>query len=256
MSRRTFKKLLASLILVGALGSVTTGGTWAILTSDGENATSVIASSTLTMKNTDGTTTCTSQSGSTNTVTSGCPQLFTTSTLQYPGTLATAHVTVTNTGSAPGYDLGLSMPGASAGAGCSSSTTPSATVVGGGNPCGSTGDSLYVQETQSDFTTPVHCWYPSGGTTCTSPGGGTLYNFAANYYFNGTCSAGCNNGPKLDLGNDTSASPATQYALPPSANQTSSSRYFVVGVEENGSDNTLQGETATFALLWHLDSTA
>ena len=255
MTRRHFKKLLASLILIGALGSITTGGTYAILTSDTQNASSVVASSTLTMSNTSGATTCTSQSGSTNTVTSGCAQLFTTATLQYPSTLATVNVQVTNTGSAPGWDLGLSMPGATAGAGCSMSTTPSAAVIGGGNPCGASGDLFYVQETQSNFTTPVHCWYPAGGTTCSIAGGGTINAFSTSYYFNGTCSPGCNNGPKLNLGNDASTSPATQYALAPSASQTASTRYFVIGVQE-GTSNTLQGETATFSLLWHLDSAA
>lgn len=84
MTRRTFKKLLVSLILIGALGSITTGGTWAIMTSDTENAASAIATGTLTMSNTVNATTCTSQSGTNNSVSSGCATYFTTSTLQYP----------------------------------------------------------------------------------------------------------------------------------------------------------------------------
>ena len=235
MSARTLKKLLLSFIVIGALASITTGGTYAVLRSDTGNTASSIASATLTMANTANATTCNSKDGTSNANTSGCGVLFTTASLQYPGLLTKANVKVTNTGSAPGYDLGLSMPDATVGA-----------VIGGGDPCSATGDLFYVQETQSDFTTAVHCWYPAGGTTCAIGGGGTLNGFATTYYYD----PGVNVASKLDLGLDSTST--TRYALPPSSSQTTS-RYFVIGVQE-GTSNTLQGETATFSLLWHVDS--
>jgi hypothetical protein len=249
MSGRTLKKLLLSFILIGALASITTGGTYAVLRSDTGNTAGAIASATLTMGNTAGATTCNSKDGTANSITSGCGVLFTTSALQYPGLLAKANVQVTNTGSAPGYDLGLSMPGATSGAGCAKSDNATVgAVLGGGDPCSATGDLFYVQETQSDFTTPVHCWYPAGGTTCSISGGGTLNGFATTYYYD----PGVNLASKLDLGLDSTST--TRYALPATSGQTGSSRYFVIGVQENGTNNALQGETATFSLLWHLDS--
>jgi hypothetical protein len=247
MSARTLKKLLLSFIVIGALASITTGGTYAVLRSDTGNTASSIASATLTMANTANATTCNSKDGTSNANTSGCGVLFTTASLQYPGLLTKANVKVTNTGSAPGYDLGVSMPGATSGAGCVKSDNATVgAVIGGGDPCSATGDLFYVQETQSDFTTAVHCWYPAGGTTCAIGGGGTLNGFATTYYYD----PGVNVASKLDLGLDSTST--TRYALPPSSSQTTS-RYFVIGVQE-GTSNTLQGETATFSLLWHVDS--
>jgi len=245
--KRTLKKILLSLIVIGGLGSITTGGTYAVFQSDTTNGSSAIASGTLTMSNNVGATTCNSKDGTGNSVSTGCATLFTTATLQYPGAVAKANITLTNTGSVPGYALSVSMPGATAGAGCTESPSgTSGAVIGGGHPCGSTGDFFYIQETASDFTTAIHCWYPSGaGSTC--PTTGTLYNFAQNYYYD----PGVNLAPKLDLRLDTATN--TQYPLPPSNSQTAH-RYFVVGVLENTADNTLQGENATFSLLWHLES--
>lgn len=242
---RTVKKLLVSFILIGALASITTGGTYAILQSDTTNGVNTISSGTLKMTNLFNATTCDSSTGQNtmngvvgNSVSSSCATLVTAGTEQYPGTVQTYDVTLSNTGNLPGYALGLSMPG-----GCAESASiVSGAVIGGGHPCGATGDLFYVQETNSTFTTMVHCWYPAGGTTCSIGGGGTLNNFSSNYGFNGT------SGSKLNLSSDGTTSPATQYAF-----QAGTSRYFIIGIEE-GTDNTLQGETATFSLLWHLDS--
>lgn len=250
MSRRTVKRLLLSFIAIGMLASVTTGGTYAVLQSHQENINSNVASGTLTLSNQVGAgTVCVSNGGSgtyasgtenANTLqsspaSSGCTALVTPATIEWPGTLTTVHVTVQDTGSVDGAKLYLYMYGASAGAGCVSSTTTGATVVGAGSPCGATGDEFYVEEDNSSWT-PIDCAYPAGAGACSITGGGTLNDFSTQYY--------TYVGHKLDLG----ASPTSVNALP---NQ--GYRYFTIGIEESN-DNTMQGKTATFSLTWHLDS--
>lgn len=253
MSRRTLKKLLLSFIAIGLLASITTGGTYAVLQGSQQNINSNVASGTLTLSNQVGAgTVCVSNSGSgtyatgtenENTLQSspastGCDKMFTTATVpnQFPGTLTTIHVTVENTGSVDGAKLYLYMPGASAGAGCNGTTsTPSAGVIGTGNPCSAAGDEFYVEEDNSSWTA-LHCAYPAGAGACSIGGGGTLNDFSTQYY--------AYVGHKLDLG----ASPTSANALP---NQTY--RYFTIGIEESN-DNTMQGKVATFSLTWHLDS--
>jgi hypothetical protein len=246
VTRRTFKKLLLSLIAIGALGSLTTGGVYAVFTTDTTNTTSIVGSAIFTMSNTVGPTgtPCGSQSGTGNSNLS-CDAVVTSSTLNLPGALTKVKVTITNAGTTPVYDLAVSMPGATAGAGCvKTDITNVGAVHGGGDPCSSaTSDLFYLQETQSDFTTPIKCWYPTAaGTTCSMASSPTLNLFANTYYYD----PGVNVASKLDLGTDGSS----RYG--PGAGQ---SRYFVVGIQE-GADNSLQGEMATFSLLWHMDSAA
>jgi hypothetical protein len=254
VSRRTVKKLLLSFIAIGLLASLT-GGTYAVLQGSQENINSNVASGTLTLSNQVGAgTVCVSNSGSgtyatgtenDNTLQSspasaGCTAIVTAATIQYPGTLTTVHVTVQNTGSVDGAKLYLYMYGAVAGvptpgAGCVSTTTTSATVIGAGSPCAAAGDGFYVEEDNSLWAAQ-RCDYPAGAGACSIAGGGTLNDFSTQYY--------TYVGHKLDLG----VSPTSVIALP---NQ--GTRYFTIGIEESN-DNTMQGKTATFSLTWHLDS--
>lgn len=250
MSRRTFKKLLLSLVLIGALASITTGGTYAIFQTDQYNVNSNAASGTLTLNNLVGASSCDSQSSSGTTVSatenyntkestpasSACTALFTTAALHYPSTLNTIHVTLKNTGSIDMSNLYLFMPGASAGAGCVKSANGTAgAVIGGGDPCSSIGDQFYVEEDNSSWTA-LSCKYPAGAGACTIGPTGTLSDFSLNYYKYA--------GAKLDLG----VEPNQLVGL-----KAQDSRYFTIGVQE-GTDNTLQGETATFSLTWHADT--
>jgi len=251
VSRRTLKKLLLSLVAIGVLGSITTGGTYAVFQNEESNLNSNTASGTLTLSNqVNSGTVCISQNGSgtvasgtenyntkeSSPASAGCDALVTASTLEYPGTLATIHVTVRNTGSVNGAKLYVFMPGASAGAGCVQSTTTGATVVNGGNPCGATHPDLFYIEEDNSSWVAQKCQYPAGSGACSITGGGSLYDFSQNYYKYA--------GAKLDLGSDLTATPALQ---------AQEYRYFTIGIEE-GTDNSLQGETATFSLTWHLDS--
>lgn len=243
MSTRTIKKLLLSLIAIGILGLFTTGGVYAVFVTESGNPSSIVGSATFTMNNTvAGGTACASSAAAGNSNT-GCDKIVTSASIadaHLPGALKTVAVDIQNAGTTQAYDLWVSMPGASAGAGCSSADNAFATIHGGGNACGATtGDLFYIQENDG-LGSPIRCWYPAGAGACAIGGGGTLNDFSMNYYFNGT------SGGKLDLGTDGSA----RHGL-----AAGSTRHFVIGLQEN-TDNSMQGETATFSLLWHLDSTS
>ncbi len=221
------KKILASLIAIGALSSVTVTGTFALLTSQEQNTGSSVASGTLTFSNTVGTgTACLSYSGpaSPGNVNTGCDALITSATQNYPGVaIAPVKVTIANNGSLDASSLSVYMPS------CTAAATPGAPAPGGANPCASGGAQLYIQETNSTGTATA-CRYPSGPVTCAFAAN-TLQLFAANA--NTVTSA-------LNLG----AGPAH-----------GQSRYFQIGLELPGSaSNALQGEEAVFALTWHLSN--
>jgi hypothetical protein len=81
----------------------------------------------------------------------------------------------------------------------------------------------------NDVSPDTKCWYPNTGSTTCSVSGSTLYAFAANY--NSSSSA-------LNLGSGPVAA---------------ATRYFVIGMElPTNASNTLQGESATFPLTWHM----
>lgn len=220
------KKILASLLVVGALSSLTVGGTFALLNSQESNATSSIASGTLTFSNKVNVgTACFSYGGpaSPGNVNNACDALFTSATQNYPGTPLTQRVTIANNGSLDASDLSVYMPS------CANAVTTGAPTPGGGNPCAAGGAQFYIQETDSSFVATT-CRYPTVGTTCAFNTNG-LFIFAAND--NSTASA-------LDLG----AGPVH-----------GQSRYFVIGLQLPASaSNTLQGQAAQFGLTWHSTS--
>jgi hypothetical protein len=236
MSSRTIKKLLLSLIVVGVLASFTVGGTFAVLSGQGGNANTSIASGTLLMSNTVGTAApCLSKNGAVN-VNTGCDVLF-TSGLLYPILTTTpaateymlGKVTIANTGTLAGT-LKTYM------ASCTASQTTGSPAAGGTNPCGTgvPGNEsldLQIQEyTSSAFTTPMSsCYWPAAtGTACafTSQSFGDFNAFHHD------------NTHYLSLGSIAAGQ----------------IRYFgIVVAEPIDASNGLQGETATFSLYWHMD---
>ncbi|HVC87417.1 MAG TPA: hypothetical protein VNC40_08330 [Gaiellaceae bacterium] len=219
------KTVLASLIVVGSMSYLTVEGVFAILSSESINSHSSIASGTLTFSNTvNANTSCYSYgAGSSGNVNSACDALFSSATLMYPGTVATAKVTIANNGSLDASDLSVYMPT------CAKVTSPGAPSPGGANPCGSGGALFYIQETNSSWV-PTTCWFPAAVGAC-SLTTDTLYFFANS----ATSSASA-----LDLG------PGPAHAA---------SRYFIVGTElASAASNTLQGEEAQFDLTWHMSA--
>lgn len=221
-----FKKVLASMIVLGSMSFFGVAGTFALMSGDTGNSQSSIASGTLTFSNTVGTpptaTTCYSFDGPMN-ANASCTALLSPSTLMYPGTLASAKVTIANDGSLTPSSLSVYM-GSCTQAG--SPGAPAYTNPGTGtNPCGLNGLEFYVQETDSSWNA-TKCWFPSGTTTCALTNN-TLFAFANTYKTAGNL---------LDLG----AGPAS-----------GASRYFIIGAElPTNAANGLQGQEAQFSMTW------
>ena len=265
MSSNTIKKLLLSLIVVGVLASFTARGTFAVFNSSTRNPASIATGSILMTNSVGGGSNCYSDLTAANkNVNTGCTQPFSTTTL-YPilsstaptppqTTVAYADITITSAGlpvstnSTLPATLMLYMPNCDA-----SNNATAGAYLGGGNPCcpgdafgagvlpASVGNcpttpshslDFFIQEyTSSAFTTPVSsCLFPvQSSTTCTFLDD-TLGQFFGNYhdtthYFSlGSIAAGA-------------------------------TRYFRIGVAEpiDNTSNSLQGETATFSLYWHME---
>jgi hypothetical protein len=236
-STRTLKKILLSLMAIGAAASLSVGGTYAILSSQETNASSTIATGTLTFSNTVGTgTACYSYGGPSSPANenASCDTLFPSPSLLYPGSSSTSRLTLTNNGSVAIGDLGVYMPS------CSMQASPGAGAsAGGGDPCSYITDGvgnpdgplLSIQETDSSGN-PTFCWWPDGVSGACDPGlvQDDWFGIVAQFI---TTEAG-----ELDLG----AGPAVN-----------SSRYFTITVSlPANADPTLQGEEALFSLAWHV----
>jgi hypothetical protein len=227
MTTSHLKKLLASAMILGSVGSITVSSTYGLLNSEASNTRSSVAAGTLTFSNSvNSGTACFSYSGATSAgnVNTGCQPLFASSTENFPGAPRAAQVTIANNGSLDASDLTLFMPS------CTSTTTPGAPAPGGGNLCAAAGAQLYVQETTSAGT-PVTCWFPSAVGACPFAAN-SLFVFQANKQTLASA---------LDLG----AGPLH-----------GSSRYFVIAMQlPANASNTLQGQAATFSLTWHVATT-
>jgi len=264
MSSSSIKKLLLSLIVVGVLASFTARGTFAVLNSSTRNPVSIATGSILMTNSVGGGSNCYSDLTSANkNVNTGCTQPFSTSTLSPitsstpptppQTTVAYADITITSAGlpvstnSTLPATLMVYMPNCDA----SNNATVGA-YLGGGNPC-CPGDALgagvlpgsvgacpttpyhsldfFIQEYNAGFTTPMGtCAYPAGPAPCTFSLDDTLGYFFGNYH---------DNTHYFSLG--SIAAGAT--------------RYFRIGVAEPIDEvtNSLQGETATLSLYWHME---
>ncbi len=221
------KKVLASLIVVGGLSSLTVGGTFAVLNSQESNAQGSIASGTLTLSNVvNAGTACFSYGGpaSPGNVNTTCQALYTSASQNYPGVPITAQVTIADNGSLDASDLSVYMPG------CTNTVTPGAPAPGGGDPCAASGAQFYLQETNSSFVA-TNCWFPTVAAGSCAFVANSLFVFKSNFIASTSA---------LDLG----AGPAH-----------GQSRYFVVGMQlPSNAGNTLQGQAAQFGLTWHISS--
>jgi hypothetical protein len=220
------KKVLLSLIVLGGLSFLTMTSAFALLNGESRNIGSTISSGTLTFGNkVNAGTLCYSYGGpaSPGNVNSGCDALFSSATQMYPGTAATAQVTIENNGSLDAKTLSVYMPS------CTTVATPGAPSPGGGDPCGVNGAQFYIQETDSSFT-PTTCKFPAAAGAC---------SFSANSLFFFKSSA--NSAPAaFDLGGG------------PIHGQ---SRYFLVGMQlPAGAANSLQGQEALFGLTWRVST--
>jgi hypothetical protein len=237
---RRLKVVLAALMLAGSMSFLTISGTYAIFTSQEGNAGATTASGTLTMTDSvNGGTACTSYTtGATGNVNAACTALFSTATLQYPGSTYSVNVAIADTGSLPASKLSLYMPT------CTKTTSPSAPFSNGGNPCleiteGSSldGVQMTVEEmTNNTYTTVLGCYYPVVATGACSAAAGYALNIPNSF--------------GIFAENLTSSASAYALGTGPVAGAT---RYFKITLLlPSTASNTLQGQAASFDLTWHL----
>jgi hypothetical protein len=216
------KKLLASVVVVGAVCSVTVTSVYGLMSAQAANPRATVATGTLTFNEAvNAGTACYTYGGpsSPGNVNTACQALFTSATENYPGAPATAHVAIANNGSIDIANLSLYMPS------CAAGNNATAPAPGSADPCQPGGVQFTVQETDASWA-PTACWFPAGAGTCA---------FAANslYVFQANVKTPAN---ALDLG------------AGPAAGQT---RYFAIGMQiPTNASNALQGRTATFSLTW------
>ena len=218
---RAVKKVLLSMMVVGSLTFFTLAGTYAALNSETANKNATVASGTLVLGNKVASgSTCFSYSATDNSNAS-CDALFSSAGLNYPGVAATVDVTITNNGTVPASSLAVYMPS------CTTVASPGAPSPGGGDMCATGGPMMYIDESNSSFTSHS-CVYPTTGGTCA---------FSANTL---NYLAAVKNGP------------TSTYPLPGTL-AAGASRYFIIGMElPSTAANALQGEAAQFDLTWNV----
>jgi hypothetical protein len=141
MSRKRIKQYLMLLTVVGLIAIAANGsGTFASFSAETTNADNTFATGTLFLHSTaNGTTTCTSEDASSNDnfQTNGCGTLFDLSDIS-PGSLATAHLALTNAGTLAAKHISFYAPTACVSsvasigtldAAVSASTTPGSIVI-------------------------------------------------------------------------------------------------------------------------------
>ncbi|MDA8297394.1 MAG: hypothetical protein M0004_12550 [Actinomycetota bacterium] len=236
LQRHRVKVALLALIVVGELATIGVRGTFALMVSQTQNSSSAAAAGTMTLSTSSGSTTCRSWTGSGTPAANdnpGCGTLLSVGPY-YPGQSSRIDVAVTNNGSLPS-NLYLDSPPDANGNNC----TPSLPGI-----CDAV--ELTVQETASNYTTPITCFYPESSGTCSfapfaPPSGGScplgsLTDFTVCQYSGG--------GAMMPLNQ-----------IAPGA-----TRYFVLSFglptfTTPSTANQYQGETATFSLGWLLDQT-
>lgn len=237
MSRRRLKQYLMLLTAVGIIAVAASGsGTFATFNAEVTNPGNTFAAGTLFLHDTNGSTTCTSESATSGpnfnvnpgdgTNGNQCATLF---NADLAGGVQTAQLALQNAGTLSSSDLTFKV--ASCTVGTNQSQTGSTVTFGSAPTCGNL--DITIQETQSDYSTHVYCAYGPATTQ-----------------------------PDCDTPNNTvtlaSASSFQQLKTTGNANATlspSQTRYYLISIKPDvTSDNTLQNRKVTFGLTWHIDS--
>jgi predicted ribosomally synthesized peptide with SipW-like signal peptide len=224
-------------MLLMALGVVavamTGGGTFASFDAQVTNPGNTFVAGTLFLHDTNGTTTCTSESAQSATFNynpgdgsngDNCAVLFNGADLSSGP--VTADLELSNAGTIDASQLKFSVDGCTVGD--NSANTGTTTTFGAAPTCGD----LYmtVQETQSDYSTKVWCAY--------GPGAGTA-----------NCGAPDNTATLADPTSLTSLDVDSSPALAAGA-----ARYYVITIDPAGvsSGNQLQNRSVSFGLTWNI----
>lgn len=238
MSRKRMKQYLMLLAAAGVIAVALSGpGTFASFSAQVTNPGNTFAAGTLFLHDTNGSTTCTSESGTLN-VNPGdgsdgdtCAVLF--DNVDLGGGTATADLALANAGTIDASDLQFKVGNCTVGD--NSANTGSSVVFGTAPTCGDL--YLTVQETQSDYSTHVFCAYGPGtlATDCAAPDNtATLADPTS----------------LTDLQMDNGSGSATNATL-----ASGLTRYYVITVDPAGvsNGNQLQNRAISFDLTWHID---
>lgn len=229
------RKILLSLMVVGAAGSTVGAGTYASFNASSSNEVSITTGTVLLEATKDdgtdligiGSACFSTESTTDENHETGCQRLINVE-VQRPGDVAFADLTLVNLGN---LDADLFVQASQA---CVSSSA-GLDYFGGGNAC--TGTRMTIQQyasaadRENDDTTNGACWYGAGALTdtCSFAGSATLQSFSTDHP-------------------STGASP-----LPMGAMEADGARYLRISVElPENSNNDLQGVQANFGFTWSL----
>ena len=222
---RTKRLVLSAMVVV--VGTATLAqSSYAGFTAQTTNPSNVFASGSLVLSNTkQGGSACLSTGAGTSTdtnVNNSCAQLLNL-TVQKPGDSGTANLTIQNAGTVAATIFKL-FAGT-----CTNGDAAGETYHGSGSLCSKV--QLYIQQTNSSFSTPTACLYggASGNTCDFSDTSKTLTAFSSTY---------TNSTNGLSIGSGLGAG---------------SSTYFTIGVKlPSDADNTYQGRSATVSFSWFI----
>jgi hypothetical protein len=226
-SGRLIKKVLFSMLVVGATAATTGAGVAASFNAQTTNAGNTFATGTLALSETANGTVCLSASGVAN-VNSNCNAVVDGSVLHAPGDVVTASFVIANTGTLATPNLSIFTSTCA-----DADTTTTSAYHGAGSPCATL--NFYLQEWTGGLPgaggTASACWLGAGtGTTC-DPTFATAQPLTALTAHN---------------------SLATK--LPLAGPFTAGKRYFTMGFQLPATaGNALQGRAAGVDLTWHLD---
>ena len=229
----TLRKILLTLMVVGAVGSTVSAGTFASFTSRTTNTASTFSAGTLVLGNqVDTATMCLSNAGGAVNGThlnNNCDTAVAV-TVRKPGDLAEVDLSLQNLGSIDG------LLTAYASQNCVAGNALSMPFNGTGNACTTVRMTIEEFASQADRTNdiPMWCWYGglAGTSACDIDGTGlkTVFNWHSNHPTSGAA--------PLDLG----------------AIEAGDTRYFRISLKlPVGASDQLQGKMATFGYIWRLD---
>jgi hypothetical protein len=223
-----FRKLLLTIMVLGATTSTVGAGTFASFNASTSNATSTFATGTLVLSNQKNTgTACLSTAGgNTNSnANAGCDQLFALS-VQKPGDSAFVDLTLKNEGS-----INAATLAAFASTNCAASNAAGTSFHGTGDPC--TTVQTYIQE----YTT-------SANRTADNRTGGTCH------YGGGTATS-CAFSSTRSLDHYDTTYPSASTVLSMGSLNAGVSRYLrIYLLLPSTANNDLQGRQATFGFSW------
>jgi predicted ribosomally synthesized peptide with SipW-like signal peptide len=239
----TIKQLLFYVLIAGAV-SMAGGsqGSFASFNATTTNPNNTFATGTLVLSDTvnAGTACLSTGGGTTNTNSNTCATAFNLA-VQKPGQSGTTHLTIQNAGSIDAASFKFYSTA------CADANAAAETYHGTGSLCGDL--EVYIQQTKSDFTTPLACIYGGGAALAGHPDtASTTCSFNATYTPTNLATT---------FPSAASAAALTYDGTTPGLPVANSTAYFVVGIKmpngAAGADNSFMGRQASMDLNWYIE---